>query len=109
MAAIGLVRRRSDYSESLDDFPTPPWAVRALMNHVLQPSDLTDKSVLEPACGRGHIAQTLKEYGACIEARDVKDYGYPGAKLLDFARPPDAQKKLERDSDYDKFPWETEK
>jgi len=90
MAAIDLVRRRSDYDESLDDFPTPPWAVRALMHHVLTPSDLACKSVLEPACGRGHVAQTLKEYGARVEARDIKDYGYPDTKLLDFANYADA-------------------
>ena len=39
-----VVARRHEPLTSLDDFPTPPWATRALMEHVIKPSELDRKS-----------------------------------------------------------------
>jgi hypothetical protein len=58
-----------------DDFPTPPWATRALMEHVIK-RDLSKRTCLEPACGAGHMAKVLSEYFGKVAARDVTDYGY---------------------------------
>jgi hypothetical protein len=76
--------QRSEPRDSLDDFPTPPWATRALMEHVLKKPTST-MTCLEPACGAGHMARTLKEYFKEVEASDVHDYGY-GA-VSDFMEP----------------------
>lgn len=72
-----VMAQRVEAKDSLDDFPTPPWAVRALIEHVIEDGEDTGHmTALEPACGRGHIAQTLKEYFAKVSANDVHDYGY---------------------------------
>ena len=69
--------RRYEAKDSLDDFPTPPWATRALLEHVINEEiDLSAKSCLEPACGRGDMAKVLKEYFWHVEARDIYDYEY---------------------------------
>lgn len=85
-------RRRSS-KQALDDFPTPPWAVRALFKYVI-PDDFARASrqvkkannrlvVREPVCGRGHIVQTLREYDLAVVGSDIKDYGY-GFKVDDY-------------------------
>jgi len=72
-----VMAQRVEAKDSLDDFPTPPWATRALLEHVIeQGEDASSMTALEPACGRGHIAQTLKEYFKTVAACDVHDYGY---------------------------------
>lgn len=85
----GFQSRRFEPLTSLDDFPTPPWATRALTRMVLrQPLG----RVWEPACGRGHMARPLGERGD-VFASDVFDYrgdpaaapGWPGqAAVYDF-------------------------
>lgn len=67
--------QRSEPRDSLDDFPTPPWATRALIEHVIQ-RDVGDRTCLEPACGAGHMSKVLSEYFGTVTSRDVKDYGY---------------------------------
>ena len=75
-----VMQQRSEPHDSLDDFPTPPWAVRALCE-ALQGAGLIDDSmtVREPAANRGYMARPLAEYFARVEASDVHDYGagYP--------------------------------
>lgn len=69
--------QRTEARDSPDDFPTPPWATRALMEHVLADKrTLTEKTCLEPACGAGHMARALREYFAEIYCADAYDYGY---------------------------------
>lgn len=70
-----VMAQRVEAGDSLDDFPTPPWATRALLEHVLE-SDVKNKSCLEPACGRGYMASPLAEYFQSVDASDVEDYGY---------------------------------
>jgi hypothetical protein len=66
---------RVEPPSSLDFFPTPPWATRALCECVLTESDWHGRSVWEPAAGEGHMADVLLEYFAFVLASDVHDYG----------------------------------
>ncbi|QFT45489.1 hypothetical protein FIU97_02775 [Roseivivax sp. THAF40] len=80
-----VMAQRVEARESLDDFPTPPWALRALMEHVIERDGGTHGlSALEPACGRGHMAQSLKEYFSDVSAVDIHPYGY--GDVGDFLR-----------------------
>lgn len=91
MSARDMVGRRSDYDETFDDFPTPPWATRALMERVLprvEYSNFKDLHVLEPACGRGYMSNAIKEYGCAVTSTDVRDYGYPDQHVLDYLSAP---------------------
>lgn len=70
---------------SLNFFPTPPWATRALVEIVLPAIgvSLRDRIVWEPACGAGHMARVLEEYAEQVIASDVHDYGI-GARVGSF-------------------------
>ncbi|MCR6658001.1 MAG: hypothetical protein NVV72_01155 [Asticcacaulis sp.] len=79
---------------SLEFFPTPPWAVRAMWE-TLVTSGVVDfrtfdgkepnrhPTVWEPAAGRGHIALTLRELGCFVHASDIHDHGC-GFRVVDF-------------------------
>jgi hypothetical protein len=69
--------QRIEPGDSRDDFPTPPWATRALVEHVLgNKKTLVSQTCLEPACGAGHMAKVLSEYFRDVHASDAYDYGY---------------------------------
>ena len=55
-----VMAQRHEAKDSLDDFPTPPWATRALLEHVINGKDLNLQSCWEPACGEGHMAKVLE-------------------------------------------------
>lgn len=77
--ARAIAPGRVEPDDSLDYFPTPPWATRALLNHVLPALGLSGqrlKSAWEPACGEGHIAEVLTEYADTVFATDIFNYGY---------------------------------
>lgn len=78
-----VMQQRSEPHDSLDDFPTPPWATRALCEwldrHGANQSDI----VAEPACNRGHMVKPLAEYFGDVIASDVHDYGF-GYGVRDF-------------------------
>lgn len=58
-----VMAQRVEPKDSADDFPTPPWATRAPLEHVLRnPGELATMTCLEPACGAGHMAKVLNEY-----------------------------------------------
>jgi hypothetical protein len=74
-----IMGSRKEPDDSLDYFPTPPWATRALIERVFRDADLPGfdfNSVWEPACGEGHIAEVLNEYVQDVGATDIHDYGY---------------------------------
>ncbi|WP_342640922.1 methyltransferase [Rhodoligotrophos ferricapiens] len=91
-----VMQQRSEPHDSLDDFPTPPWATRALIEHVLLPNlrvpdprkHMREKlTCWEPACNRGHMARPLAEYFSRVHASDIHDYRqeWPGQeRLVDF-------------------------
>lgn len=63
---------------SLEYFPTPPWATRALVKEVLvrhYMSSMKDKRVREPACGGGHMVRPLQELFGAVDYSDVADWG----------------------------------
>lgn len=73
------MQSRVEAHDSLDDFPTPPWATRALCEKLLaHGEDLARQHAWEPACNRGYMAAPLGEYFAGLHATDVHDYGWAG-------------------------------
>lgn len=71
-----VMQQRREPHDSLDDFPTPPWATRALCEWLIrQGEDLRAFTCREPAANRGHMVRPLAEYFAQVEASDVHDYG----------------------------------
>jgi hypothetical protein len=84
--ARAIMASRTEPDESLDYFPTPPWATRALFEWALPASARSIASVWEPACGEGHIAEVLREYVPTVTATDIHNYGY-GDRLVDFLDP----------------------
>ncbi len=80
-----VMAQRREALDSLDDFPTPPWATRALIEHVISGSDNASLSAVEPACGRGYMSQALAEYFGDVASSDVHDYGF--AETRDFLGP----------------------
>lgn len=73
-----VMQQRHEALDSLDDFPTPPWATRALFEHVFPAMGLDFKAwrVWEPACNRGLMAEVIAEYSGGVFASDVFPYGY---------------------------------
>ena len=81
--SYAVMAQRIESKNSLDDFPTPPWATRALMEYVLNDKNkFIEKTCLEPACGAGHMAKVLKEYFKTVYCSDIFDYGY--GQINDF-------------------------
>lgn len=76
--------QRHEARDSLDDFPTPPWAVRALCEHVVSNMIDSHHTCLEPACGAGHMVRPLHEYFSSVRASDIVDYGY--GDIQDFLK-----------------------
>lgn len=82
-----VMAQRVEAMDSPDDFPTPPWATRGLIEHILENKPaLRNQTCLEPACGAGHMAKVLKEYFGEVGCSDAYDYGY--APLRDFVKQP---------------------
>lgn len=71
-----VMAQRIEPKDSPDDFPTPPWATRGLIEHVLKKDALVASTCLEPACGAGHMAKVLREYFREVYCADAYEYGY---------------------------------
>ncbi|CUT12513.1 Mlr8507 protein [Bradyrhizobium sp.] len=82
--ARSIMSGRVEPDDSLDYFPTPPCATRALVELVFKHLKVSvgSASAREPACGEGHIAEVLAEYFSEVSASDIFDYGY--GELGDF-------------------------
>lgn len=83
-----VMQQRREAHDSLDDFPTPPWATRALCEHLALHSArrLGELTCREPAANRGYMFRPLNEYFAYVEGFDVHDYG-AGFPVADFLFP----------------------
>ncbi|HEU4752493.1 MAG TPA: methyltransferase [Armatimonadota bacterium] len=83
-----VMSQRIEPKDSLDFFPTPPWATRALCKHVLRmyPGGSSLTSVWDPACGDGAMVGPLREYFGTVRGSDVADYGV-GFDVADFLFP----------------------
>lgn len=83
-----VMQQRREPKDALDDFPTPPWATRALCewlsgrgeNEYDRPGYWTAR---EPAANRGYMVRPLREYFAVVYASDVANYGL-GYQVMDF-------------------------
>lgn len=71
-----VMAQRREPHDSLDDFPTPPWAGRALCDWLAgRDRTLGQQLVREPAANRGHLVTALSDYFGTVEAADIHDYG----------------------------------
>ncbi len=88
-----VMAQRSEPHDSLDDFPTPPWATRALIEHIIIPhvmsrDELRNIPVWQPDCNRGYMARPLIEYHNSVYCTDINDYGWSGQHAVqDFLWP----------------------
>lgn len=73
-----VMAQRASPKDVLDDFPTPPWATRALAEYAIAPQG----TCLEPACGRGHMSAALADYFDKVQSSDIHDYGF--GSVADF-------------------------
>lgn len=76
--ARAIMGSRREPPDSLDYFPTPPWATRAFCHHVMPACGFMAQRfgvVWEPAAGEGHIAEVLAEYADEVVESDINDYG----------------------------------
>ncbi|WP_374649070.1 hypothetical protein [Rhizorhabdus sp.] len=73
--ALRALYRRLDY------FPTPPWAARAGAE-LIRRLDPEARTVWEPACGEGHMAEPFRTYFPTVFASDIHPHGY--GEVIDF-------------------------
>lgn len=83
-----VMQQRAEPADSLDYFPTPPWATRALCLFLRDTlgQQLDQLTCWEPACGEMHMARPLAEYFGRVEATDVHRYT-PDHGIADFLMP----------------------
>ncbi|GAM06310.1 hypothetical protein [Novosphingobium sp. MBES04] len=71
-----VMQQRVEPHDSLDDFPTPPWATRAICDKLDGLGfNLAMSDVREPCANRGHMVKPLRELFGHVMASDVFDYG----------------------------------
>ncbi|WP_420137874.1 hypothetical protein [Sphingomonas sp.] len=84
------MQRRIEPHDSLDDFPTPPWATRAICEFLTGLGfDLALMDCREPCANRGHMVAPLSEAFGHVMASDIFDYGV-GFRVRDYLFGPDA-------------------
>lgn len=85
--STAVMQRRKVAPDSLDYFPTPPFATRALCEFLCDQMGggmaLADMVCWEPACGEGHMVRPLREYFGEVVPSDVHRYG-DDHDLFDF-------------------------
>lgn len=84
-ASSAVMQQRAEPHDSLDDFPTPPWATRALCEWLKARGrpPIHCLTCREPAANRGHMVKPLREYFDMVIGSDVHDYG-AGFPVFDF-------------------------
>lgn len=81
MAARDMITRHSEFSETKDFIPTPPYATRTLFQYAVPEWVGGDtKTVLDPAAGQGHMVRVFQEYGMIGLGSDLHDHG--GSDLI---------------------------
>jgi hypothetical protein len=78
-----VMQQRIEAADSLDDFPTPPWATRALCEFLMKRHNLPALECREPAANRGFMSRTLWEYFGHVRESDIYDYG-AGFPMRDY-------------------------
>lgn len=84
-----VMAQRIEPHDSLDDFPTPPWATRALLEQIDgRYMNAASSTCWEPACNRGSMAKPLMERFKQVTRTDVYNYGWEGQQgIEDFLMP----------------------
>jgi hypothetical protein len=87
--STAVMQRRVEPHDSLDDFPTPPWATRAICEFLAGLGfDLGMADCREPCANRGFMVAPLREVFGHVMASDVFDYG-AGFPVKDYLFGPD--------------------
>lgn len=88
--STAVMNRRVEADDSLDDFPTPPWATRAACEMLASKGlDMSAQTCREPCANRGYMVRPLQEWFGSVLASDVHDYG-AGYPVVDYLFGPDA-------------------
>ena len=76
ISAHAVRAQRVEPRDSPDDFPTPCWGTRALVEELLAKTDIgvPEGRVKEPASNRGYMSRPLKEYWRDVTTSDIFDY-----------------------------------
>ncbi len=73
--STAVMQRRVAGTDSLDFYPTPPWATRALCEWIVNYSgSVRDLSAWDPACGNHDMSRPLEEYFSNVMATDIAPY-----------------------------------
>lgn len=90
--STAVMQRRVEAHDSLDDFPTPNFATRAVLEW-MQAENMVHPThvVREPCANRGHMVRPLAEYFNAVIAADIHDYGF-GYPVEDYLFGPDQAK-----------------
>ena len=84
-----VMQRRNAGLDQFDYFGTPAWATRSLMRYLIegpaQYCQIPLSTVIEPACGQGHMSRPLGEYFKSVVASDIQDFGF--GEVHDFLFP----------------------
>lgn len=90
-----VMQQRAEPHDSLDDFPTPPWATRALCEFLrAQGEDTVFQKVREPAANRGYMVRPLTGYFTSVWPSDVHDYGM-GWPVEDYLFPGHSERMVD--------------
>ena len=83
---LGASNHCTEEREENDFYATPPCATKVLIKYCKENNiNIFDRTILEPACGKGHIADVLIEEDLDIIAFDIIDRGYEHQKdKIDF-------------------------
>ncbi len=83
--STAVMQQRHEALDSLDDFPTPPFATRAACEFLqsLNRWKLDQLVAREPCANRGYMVRPLQECFGTVLASDVHDYGL-GYEVLDY-------------------------
>ncbi|ADY54684.1 hypothetical protein Sgly_0318 [Syntrophobotulus glycolicus DSM 8271] len=75
-----LANKTSKQRPATDFYPTPPEVTIALLRYLRLPESTV---IWEPACGKGHMAETMKAVGYHVISSDLNDFGY-GMTGMDY-------------------------
>lgn len=78
---LGARNYAKNEREQHDFYATNPKAIDDLLKH-----ETFDKNIWECACGQGHLAEKLKQYGYKVKCSDLIDRGYPETEIIDFLK-----------------------
>ena len=72
-------RRLAPAKDSLDFYPTPEWATKALLD-----AERFNGKIWEPAAGNGAMVKVIKEFGYQVHASDIVERNYALDTVDDF-------------------------